>query len=84
MKAQFCKAMVDEELRNQLIKRHIKIRIGYIAFCAIIVIGFTYEVIDRNNISIASIFALFMLFWFSQNENDLKILKKMAKKQNQD
>ena len=77
MKEQFCKAAVDITLRNQLIKKHMKTRIIYMLTYGTVMICFFTQLIDEKHIGTASLISFFTLIWFLQNENDLRILKKM-------
>jgi hypothetical protein len=77
MKDQFCKAAVDKTTRNQLIKKHMKTRVVYLLTYVITTICFFTKLIDEKHIGTACMISLFTLIWFTQNENDLRILKKM-------
>ena len=80
MKEQFCKAVVDKTIRNQLIKQRTKTRNVYLLTYVVTILCFVTKLIDSQHIGTAFMVYVFTLFWFAQNENDLKILKKMEKK----
>ncbi|EDM25973.1 hypothetical protein LNTAR_19287 [Lentisphaera araneosa HTCC2155] len=73
---QFCKAMIDDDYRQKLIKKYQVTRIKYL-ISIFILIGFTvYDYLQNSSYNLIIIFALLCSFGFLQNENDLRILKR--------